>query len=160
MNKQEIEKAIETLKDMKGVFDTRSHKQYSLSALDLAISALEQQLTNGWIPVTERLPEEREEFEDIFDSDTLAVIDTKRYMVSDLVQVTVKDHEEDSVFVSDDCFVDGEWSYFDERTVRFEVLAWRPLPDPYKELATDNNVVTKSGKDNNALNASRRGKHN
>ena len=53
MNKQEIEKAIETLEDMKGVFDTRSHKQYSLSALDLAISALEQQLTNGWIPVTD-----------------------------------------------------------------------------------------------------------
>jgi len=135
MNKQEIEKAIETLEDMKGVFDTRSHKQYSLSALDLAISALEKQLNNGWIPVSERLPGEREEFEDIFDSDTLAVIDTKRYMVSDLVQVTVKDHEEDSVFVSDDCFVDGEWSYFDERTVRFEVLAWRPLPDPYKEVS-------------------------
>ena len=38
----DIEKAIETLKDMKGVFDTRSHKQYSLSALDLAISALEK----------------------------------------------------------------------------------------------------------------------
>ena len=53
MNKQEIEKAIETLKDMKGVFDTRSHKQYSLSALDLAISALEKQLNNGWIPVTD-----------------------------------------------------------------------------------------------------------
>jgi hypothetical protein len=42
MNKQEIEKAIETLKDMKGVFGTRSHKQYSLSALDLAISAFWQ----------------------------------------------------------------------------------------------------------------------
>lgn len=38
----DIEKAIETLKDMKGVFDTRSHKQYSLSALDLAIAALEK----------------------------------------------------------------------------------------------------------------------
>ena len=27
----------------------------------------------------------------------------------------------------------------------------RNLPDPYKESATDNNVVTKSGKDNNVL---------
>ena len=27
MNKQEIEKAIETLKDMKGVFGTRSHSR-------------------------------------------------------------------------------------------------------------------------------------
>lgn len=50
MNKQEIEKAIETLKDMKGVFDTRSHKQYSLSALDLAISALEKQIPQKGIP--------------------------------------------------------------------------------------------------------------
>ena len=40
----DIKKAIETLKDMKGVFDTRSHKQYSLPALDLAISALKKQI--------------------------------------------------------------------------------------------------------------------
>ena len=152
MNKQEIEKALDGLKRMRiTMFNYCIDGERLKPFLDTTISALEKQLTNGWIPVSERLPEEREEFEDIFDSDTLAVIDTKRYMVSDLVQVTVKDHEEDSVFVSDDCFVDGEWSYFDERTVRFEVLAWRPLPEPYKELATDNNVVTKSGKDNNVL---------
>ena len=39
----DIERAIETLKDMKGVFDTRGHKQYSLPALGLAISTLEKQ---------------------------------------------------------------------------------------------------------------------
>ena len=93
----------------------------------------EQQLNSGWIPVSERLPEEREEFADIYDIETLAVIDTRRHMVSDLVQVTVRDHEEDTIFVCDDCFVDGEWSNFDERTGRFEVLAWQPLPEPYKE---------------------------
>ena len=131
VNKQEIEKAIKLLKHhvttWKGKFPSPH-----FGACETAIKCMEKQLTNGWIPVSERLPEEREEFEDIFDSDTLAVIDTKRYMVSDLVQVTVKDHEEDSVFVSDDCFVDGEWSYFGERTVRFEVLAWQPLPEPWK----------------------------
>lgn len=40
----DIEKAIKTLKDMKGVFGTRGHRQHSLSALDLAISALEKQI--------------------------------------------------------------------------------------------------------------------
>lgn len=40
----DVKKAIETLKDMKGVFDTRGHKQYSLSALDLAIASLEKQI--------------------------------------------------------------------------------------------------------------------
>jgi hypothetical protein len=38
-----IEKAIETLKDMRSIFGERSHNQYSLPALDLAISALEKQ---------------------------------------------------------------------------------------------------------------------
>ena len=39
-----IEKAIETLKDMRSIFGERSHNQYSLPALDLAISALEKQI--------------------------------------------------------------------------------------------------------------------
>ena len=38
------EEAIEVLKDMKGVFDTRSHNQYSLPALDLAIKTLKKQV--------------------------------------------------------------------------------------------------------------------
>ncbi|HZK28219.1 MAG TPA: hypothetical protein VFD00_11855, partial [Thermoclostridium sp.] len=58
MNKQEIEKAIETLKDMKGVFDTRGHKQYSLSALDLAISSLEKQIPKK--PRAKHYEDERE----------------------------------------------------------------------------------------------------
>lgn len=48
-----IEKAIETLKDMRGIFGERSHNQYSLPALYLAISALEKQLNGGWIPVSD-----------------------------------------------------------------------------------------------------------
>ena len=40
----DIEKTIETLKDMKGVFGERSHERYSLAALDLAISVLEKQI--------------------------------------------------------------------------------------------------------------------
>ena len=39
-----IEKAIETLKDMRSIFGERSHNQHSLPALDLAISALEKQI--------------------------------------------------------------------------------------------------------------------
>ena len=38
------EETIDVLKDMKGVFGTRSHNQYSLPALDLAIQALEKQI--------------------------------------------------------------------------------------------------------------------
>lgn len=40
----DIEKAIETLKDMRSYFNDRSHRQYSMPAIDTAISALEKQI--------------------------------------------------------------------------------------------------------------------
>jgi hypothetical protein len=59
-NSQEIEKAIELLKRstlLDTIYTTEEHDK----ALQLAISALEHQLTNGWIPVSERLPKQDEE---------------------------------------------------------------------------------------------------
>jgi len=48
MNKQAIEKAIETIKDLtRGLSDNGRVRE----ANELAIKALEQQLNNGWIPV-------------------------------------------------------------------------------------------------------------
>lgn len=65
----DIERAIETLKDMKGVFDTRSHKQYSLLALDLAIAALEKQIPK------KPIEEEKQYSEDYgFNSDILCPV--------------------------------------------------------------------------------------
>ena len=131
MNKQEIKEAIETLEDMKGIFDTRGHSQYSLSALDLAIFALEQQLTNGWIPVSERLP-------NIGETVLLTVAVNRgishEYGSVDIAWICDKENK---------CFygTDGKYSHG-------EAIAWQPLLEPYKKLATDNNVVTKSGKDN------------
>lgn len=71
MNNQDIEKAIEQLK-----IDILHHEaiiarnneypeyckgeQLYIDALNLAISALAQQLNNGWIPVSEKLPDENE----------------------------------------------------------------------------------------------------
>jgi len=81
-----------------------------------------------WISVKERLPEECEETRDIFDMGTLSIADCEVYKTSDLVSVTVKDHEDDKIFVSDDCTTDGEWSNFNGT---FEVIAWQPLPEPY-----------------------------
>lgn len=55
MNNQEIEKAIEI------ILYRSSHipdcDLCSKRAFELAISALEQQLNGGWIPVSEQLPE-------------------------------------------------------------------------------------------------------
>ncbi len=70
----------------------------------------EKQLTNGWIPVTERLPKEG------------------RYLVT-TVYGEVKESEFDL----------KKWWQIDNSTISLEwdeegyVLAWMPLPEPYKE---------------------------
>lgn len=140
MNKQEIEKALSYWNEFKAeIKDLR--KQNSKvdwdeqeKAVDLAISALEQQLNNGWIPVSSgRLPEEKispithdyYKYECTFNSGR--VIEVRHYK-----------------------FGDGHW-WHGGGCVDEYITAWRERLEPYKELATDNNVVTKSGKDNNAL---------
>lgn len=81
-----------------------------------------------WTSVKERLPEEHEETRDIFDMGTLSIVNCEVYKTSDPVIVTVKNHEDDEIFVSGDCITDGEWSNFNGA---YEVIAWQPLPEPY-----------------------------
>ena len=120
MNKQEIEKAIETLEDMKGVFDTRSHKQYSLSALDLAISALEQQLNNGWIPVEKELPK--------FTDD---------YLVSVTISTSFGDFETVRTLPFYRKDGKGGWLLPENFDEVWKVRAWRELPEPYKNISEE-----------------------
>lgn len=86
-------------------------------------------LGSGWIPVEERLPEESEEFYDRYDPDTLAVIDTKCHKISDSVQVTVYDADEEKYFTYVDNTYDGEWVTFNLND--YKVIAWKPLSNPY-----------------------------
>ncbi|NLZ83217.1 MAG: hypothetical protein GX915_06105 [Clostridiales bacterium] len=52
MNKQEIQKAVNHLTMLRRLDSGEKKGLY-----DMAISALTQQLNNGWIPVSERLPD-------------------------------------------------------------------------------------------------------
>lgn len=73
---------------------------------------------NQWIPVSERLPEERE---------------VKGISMSDVVMVTVYDIERDKVMgVNCDMTIDGKWQGY-QSCDGSEVIAWQPLPEPYKE---------------------------
>ena len=104
-------------------------------AIDLCtniINAHIKHMNDGWIPVDDRLPEEHEEGADIYDKNTLAVMDTEYHMVSNLVNVTVYDYENEKYFVGADCTFDGEWCNFGLVTGNYEVIAWRPLPEPYR----------------------------
>jgi hypothetical protein len=107
MNKQEIEKAIEYFRA--GNFLGKSMDKH----INVAISALEQQLNGGWIPVSERLPEEG------------------RYLVTTVYR-EVKESEFDL----------KKWWQIDNSTISLEweeepikVVAWQPLPEPYREEA-------------------------
>lgn len=110
MNKQEIEKAIKILKvHSSHITDINLDAK---NAFILAISALEHQLTNGWIPVTERLPDVH-----------------KRYLVS------MKHKSLNDTFI--DCRYydpDYQFEYHDSfERHNWEITAWQNLPGPYKE---------------------------
>ena len=84
---------------------------YSEEQIQEIVKALEQE--PRWIPTSERLPDEDGEY-------YAAVYDTdENYKYMDIAE-----------------FEDGIWQYKDY----VKVLAWMPLPEPYKMESEDNNA--------------------
>lgn len=133
---QELEKIMKEIEQVKREpwyrLNNYDVKHKLDGAINQIINILRKHMNDGWIPVEERLPEEHEEGTDIYDKNTLAVMDTEYHMVSNLVNVTVYDYENEKYFVGADCTFDGEWCNFGLVTGNYEVIAWRPLPDPYR----------------------------
>ena len=82
-------------------------------AVCMAISALEHQLTDGWIPVSERLPEENSRVMICNSNGFVNLAEYKNYFGS------MKYLQYDNVM--------GSWHAYSE------VIAWQPLPEPWKE---------------------------
>lgn len=118
MNKQEIEKAINFIKDL--MSEKTDDILYNDEIGRTILSTLEHQLTNGWIPVSERLP-------NIGETVLLAVAVNRgishEYGSVDIAWICDKENK---------CFygTDGKYSYD-------EVIAWQPLPEPYKGVSDD-----------------------
>jgi hypothetical protein len=89
-------------------------------------------MDNKWIPISERLPDVHKRY----------LVSMKHKSLNDTL-IDCRYYDPDYQFEYQDSLERHNW----------EVIAWQNLPKPYKELATDNNVVTKSGKDNNAKDA-------
>ena len=70
----------------------------------------------GWIPCSERLPEERKEITGI--------------MISDVVLVTAHSIIQDEKFVACDFTVDAKWTRENDYS---KVLAWQPLPPAFEQ---------------------------
>ena len=104
-------------------------------AMQMAISALEKQEQDGWIPVTERLPET---------TDPVNVTWANNDPVSYYEDIRGKR------FTATACYHKGKWWWYsavcqdlldeygkscmdDEIDEAIEILAWRPLPEAYTE---------------------------
>ena len=89
-----------------------------------------------WIPVSEKMPEEHDSiFARLYGTDKWndAFWRTK----SKEVLVTIE-YEDGTRIVTSSHTTDGKWSIEKETTlIKFKVVAWMPLPKPYKEQEDD-----------------------
>ena len=100
---------------------TTNSKQYE--ALTIAISSLEKQEQNRWIPCSVRLPVEK-------DAGILKKLGTDKR--SDYVLATVEVKGERMTVTA--CTYDGKWDWNMKYAFPdYKVIAWRPLPEPYQE---------------------------
>ena len=83
---------------------------------DEIIKALEQQIKEKWIPVSERLPESQDDGDNDF---------------SDWLLVTLK-LEDDEIYTDEAFYCFSEHKWYSKRIVIGEVIAWMLLPEPYK----------------------------
>ena len=124
------DEAIELLKNMKWSITTKFNAvNSSTKALDMAISALEKQEADMWIPVTERLPEEYGEYRITWKTSSNP---GKRFS---------GDAEYEPGFEWDDDHdrFKGEWLLEDYIKIypNVEVIAWKPIGEPYTEEEND-----------------------
>ena len=110
MNNQEIEKAIKVLSS----FD-RTEDNELRDAVEVAVPILEKQLNNGWIPVQERLPEEKE-----------------NPITWDYYEYTVTVYICGKYDIRHYKYGRGKW-WNGGADMSSVVIAWQPLPGPYKE---------------------------
>lgn len=91
------------------LINIRDNFNYTLApreVFDEAIKALEQQSKSGWVPVSERLPEE-----------SITVIGTTEF--DDIYKAELYD----------DC---GEKKWYANGNFDVPIVAWMPLPEPYR----------------------------
>ena len=103
------------------------------NAIDKAkqiVQEVAEEYKDGWIPCNERLPEEHDSmFAKLKGTDKWS--DAMFEKISDDVNVTVEfeDGTRKTMTLHTN---DGKWNT-NNRIVKFNVIAWQPLPEPFKE---------------------------
>ena len=113
---QELEKILEEI-DIKIAGSMGKKREGLLEAHDI----IRKHMNDGWIPVEERLPEVDADIEETIEDD-----DCPEYLV------TIRGASESTVLKYSP---DGAW--FDENGYVYDVIAWRPLPEPYKSKRSE-----------------------
>ena len=115
---KEIEKAIEDFKicitDMEDITECEGMRK----SFAVGIEALEKQLTNGWIPVSERLPNE-EKFYNV----------TIKTEYATLCEFCLFEVDMQKFYYVADGSISENQSWKEEAKY---VIAWQPLPSPYE----------------------------
>ena len=108
------EKAIKILTLFREEWDRHS-KTPNAKALDMAIAALQESQVVGWIPVSERLPEN--------ECGVLVTVNGKHNNITFIDALEIAEHDSTEGWIIEG-FLD--WTNPD-------VTAWQPLPEPFKE---------------------------
>jgi hypothetical protein len=125
----DIKKLIQMLKEYQKPYIGHDYIFYGIEfcnpQVQMCIEALEKQLNGGWIPVSERLPEEYGCY--------LVAWRPTDLTAEDIIKNTgtVPHYYEIVEYDLDD---EALWIGGIEQCDSYEILAWQSLPEPYKEV--------------------------
>lgn len=103
---------------------------FSVKECMLIVQEVAEEYNGGWIPCSERLPEEHDSmFAKLKGTDKWSKSMFEK--ISDEVNATVEfeDGTRKTMTLHTN---DGKWNT-NNRIVKFNVIAWQPLPEPFKE---------------------------
>lgn len=101
----------------------------SLDIVNTLLNDLKQdEKENGWIPVKYHQISEKERAEEFLSKDIQYMLDCK--MPDDGQEILVTNGE---TTWQDTCFIDSNGYYLDGGYDWIDIMAWMPLPKPYKE---------------------------
>ena len=129
MNRDEVLEAIETLNAHKEALAVSFSKRAALYSFDLAITALQAQLNDGWISVEDDMPKEHDSiFAKLYGTEKWN--NKMRRKVSDEVNVCGV-YPDGKKFVTHSKTHDGNWGL--SSIFQMTVTHWMPLPQPPKQ---------------------------
>ena len=129
---QELEKILEEIEHLEKIQFSSYTKP--LITIEDVEKIIRKHMNDGWIPVEERMPEER-------DSMFATLKGTDKWSkgmfekISDDVNVTVE-YEDGTRKTISAYTLDGQWK-LPSRILKQKVIAWCPCPEPYKPKTHD-----------------------